>query len=362
MRYTDFYGLAGRPFAIAPDPAFHFPSDGHRRAVGCLSHGLRQGDGPILVTGEAGTGKTLLARVLEAQLGDRRVVTLPALPGRDGGDPLILKVAAAVGLDPAPVDAAAALAALADRPAGAGPERGGLLLVLDEAQRLAPAALDGVRRLAELGRPGRRPIRVLLLGRPELLDLLAAPELARLRERVVASHRLAPLGRDEIAAYVEHRLARVGWRGDPRLAADLGPALHALTGGVARRVNQVGTRLLVLGALDQRHELGAAQLDEAGEGLGREQGPAPRPAAAVQGRRALARLRRRLEVVGAELDRERRRREAAEAEAARLREALHRQELGRLQLEAEAARRLAELAGLVTGRSIGRARGGRLHG
>jgi type II secretory pathway predicted ATPase ExeA len=356
--YRAFYGLAGRPFGIAPDPAFHFPSAGHRAALGCLAHGLRRGEGPVLLTGEAGTGKTLLAALLAARLGTARVLVLSGRAARGGEAGVMAAVAAGLGLDPGAGAAAGLLRAL--RRGGRGRAAGGgrLLLVVDEAQALEEGALEGLGRLAAPSAAGYRPVRLLLLGRPELAARLARAGSARLAEPLAARHRLAPLAAEELRAYVEHRLARVGWRQDPRLGPDCLEVIHAATGGVPRRVNLLCARLLVVGALEQRHELGAAEARAVAAELG-DAAEEPEGAAAAGPEpwaRAFARLRRRLEGARVELARERRRRAAAETELERLREELRRLERGRRRLEAEAGRRLADLALLM---AAGRApRGG----
>lgn len=329
--YRAFYRLRARPFPLAPDLTAYLPTESHRRAVACLSHALGREEGIVLVTGEPGIGKTLLVHYLEARLGKRRVLapSLPAAAGR--GESVLAALAAALGLEPSDGGQGSwrtLEAALRER----APERGSLLIVLDEAQAPAPEALDALRPLAGLVGAAGPLVRLVLVGRPELRHRLAAPVLAWLRERVVASHRLTPLAPEEVQLYVEHRLVGAGWQEDPRLLPDLFPALRLATGGVPRRINQLMTRLLILAALDQRHELGAAEVEEAlSEPHETPATPATMlPVAAVPAaetetwRRELAALRRRLDALYDELARERRRRDDAEAEVARLRAALRR--------------------------------------
>lgn len=350
--YRAFYGLAGRPFGIAPDPDFHFPSAGHRAALDHLAQGLRRGEGVVVLTGAAGTGKTLLAALLAARLGTTRVLVLSGRSAPQGPGGILAAIAAGLALGAEAGTVEALLRAL--RRGGRGRPAGRLLLVVDEAQALDAAALDGLARLAAPSAAGHRPVGLLLLGRPELAARLGRGGAARLGEQVAVRHRLAPLAADELPAYVEHRLARVGWREDPRIGADCLEVIHAATGGVPRLVNLLCTRLLVLGALAQRHALGAAEAREVvaelhGAALEEELAPAGRP---EPGERALGRLRRRLEEVRVELARERRRRLAAESELCRLRDALRR-------LGAEADRRLAEPAAAMRGRAPRRGHGER---
>lgn len=385
--YLDFYRLAGRPFQLTPDHAFYYESLSHRRAVAYLAYGLQQGEGFIVVTGEVGAGKTTLVHWLAAQLGERRVLA-PNLPGlRIGPEETLAAVAQALGAEVGAGGQVVMLRAIEGRLRALTSDRRRVVLVVDEAQNLGIEALEALRVVSNLGDPSRAVVQILLVGQPQFRATLARPELAQLRERIVASCYLGPLEPDEVQAYVEHRLARVGWQGDPRITVEACRAIHEATGGLPRRINLLCARLLVLGALEERHELDRPQVEEvaaemreelaaapdrstpaarrptSGAGLASDE-PLPDSAISMELRasaagaaeseepvvwqREVGRLLRRLEAVLDDLACERRRREDAEAEACRLRSELHRLELGRLQAEVEATRRLAELMGLGT--------------
>jgi len=330
--YWRFYGLRDRPFSLVPDLAAYFTTESHRRAVACLFHALARGEGIAAITGEAGVGKTMLVRYLEARLGPRRVVA-PRLPAATTkGEQLLGCLASALGgttregrLAASPPAIEAALRARAA-------ERGSLLLVLDEAQRPAPEALEVLRPIVAATGASGPFVRLLLVGKPELRERLALPALAWLRERLVANHRLTPLEPEEVRPYLEHRLARVGWQDDPRLLPDLFAPVRLLTGGIPRRIHLLMTRLLVLAALDQRHELGAEEVEAVAQDVELDPVEALLPGALAHvsarepepWREEMAVLRRRLDALYEELARERRRRDDAEAEAARLRAELER--------------------------------------
>lgn len=259
MDYIRFYGLTARPFRLVPDPRFYFPSRAQRRALLALSAALRSEGGLVLLTGGLGVGKTTLLHYLRAELGPGSVVA-PELPGVPlGPEETLAAIARALDPEREPRPREDDPGRL---PRVAAEDRRARLLVLDEAQTLGPEALAVLGELDRLGRGAER-IRLVLVGRPRLVDVLAAPELARLRERIAGTCTLGPLEPGEIRLYLEHRLARVGWSGIPRFSEGACAAIHVLSGGRPRRVNLLCSRLLVLGALEGRREFGVEDVETA---------------------------------------------------------------------------------------------------
>lgn len=261
--YEKFYGFAGRPFQLTPDPQFYFESVSHKKALSYLGYGLSQGEGFIVVTGEVGAGKsTLVAHLMEridpAALTVAQVVT----SALDGGE-IVHVVAQAFGIAVDGHDKAGALGAIErflQDEARAGRR---CLLVVDECQSLELTALEELRMLSNFQLGSHPLLQSLLLGQPEFRRTLAHhPDLEQLRQRVIASHHLEALDADEVEHYVSHRLGQVGWNGHPAFAEGLLDALYQHTGGIPRRVNQVMNRLLLLGAIEERSELSLAMLDE----------------------------------------------------------------------------------------------------
>lgn len=278
-----YYGLSAAPFRLAPEPRFFFASATHRKALSYLDYGLRQGEGFLVLSGEIGAGKSLLVAHLLAGL-DREGLTAVSLAS-GGLEPLdaLWLIAEGLGLEPAAGGKAPLLAAI--RRCLVEQERAGrrVLLVVDEAQSLPAATLEELRLLTDLG--GRQAgLQCFLVGQPQLRPLLARPELEQLRQRVVASCHLEPLGEEETGRYVHHRLEIAGWRGKPVLAEGIGGAVHAATGGVPRRINLLCGRLMLLGAVEGRDRLDEAdvatvQSDLRAEGLAAPTGTGePRPA------------------------------------------------------------------------------------
>jgi len=261
--YEQFYGFTARPFQLTPDPKFYFESVSHKKAMSYLGYGLGQGEGFIVITGEVGAGKsTLVAQLMEridpAALTVAQVVT-SALDGAE----IVHVVAQAFGLSVEGHDKAGALGAIErflQDEARAGRR---CLLVVDECQNLDLAALEELRMLSNFQLGSHPLLQSLLLGQPEFRRTLAHhPGLEQLRQRIIASHHLEALYENEVAAYIRHRLGRVGWSGHPALSEALLDALYRQTDGIPRRVNQVMNRLLLLGAIEERGELTLAMLGD----------------------------------------------------------------------------------------------------
>ncbi|MFN7159091.1 MAG: XrtA/PEP-CTERM system-associated ATPase, partial [Erythrobacter cryptus] len=260
--YEQFYGFSGRPFQLTPDPHFYFESASHRKAMSYLGYGLAQGEGFIVITGEIGAGKsTLVAHLMERIDPGALTVAQVVTSALDGAE-IVHVVAQAFGLAVEGHDKAAALGAIErflQDEARAGRR---CLLVVDECQNLDLAALEELRMLSNFQLGAHPLLQCLLLGQPEFRRTLAHhPGLEQLRQRIIASHHLEALDAGEVAHYVRHRLAQVGWQGHPRFAEGLLEALYRHTDGIPRRVNQVMNRLLLLGAIEERDALDNAMLD-----------------------------------------------------------------------------------------------------
>lgn len=261
--FDDFYQFSGRPFQLTPDAAFFFESLTHRKALSYLGYGLAQGEGFVVITGEVGAGKSTLVAHLMATIDPARQTAAQIVTSRLDGDDLVHVVAQAFGLIAAFRDKAAALGAIETflhEEARAGRR---CLLIVDEVQNLSIAALEELRMLSNFQLGAHPLLQVVLLGQPEFrVLLLEQPELEQLRQRVIATHHLGALEPPEVQTYVEHRLARVGWTGNPAFEPAVHAALHAATGGIPRRINQVVSRLLLLGAMERRNRIDTAMLDQ----------------------------------------------------------------------------------------------------
>jgi putative secretion ATPase (PEP-CTERM system associated) len=249
--YAEHYGFTGRPFQLTPDPRFYFDSATHRKAMAYLGYGLAQGEGFIVITGDIGTGKTTLVGHLMATIDASRLTALHIVSTQVEGDDMLRLTAQGLGL----VTEGLAKAQLLDRIEAflhsQSREGKRTLLIVDEAQNLPISALEELRMLSNFQYGGQALVQIFLLGQPEFREALDSPRLEQLRQRVIATHHLTPMGEDEIADYIGHRLAKVGWEGNPRFTAEAYAALHRFSGGIPRKINMLASRVLLYGALEQ---------------------------------------------------------------------------------------------------------------
>ena len=283
--YDTFYQLTGRPFQLTPDPEFYFESGTHRKALSYLGYGLAQGEGFIVITGAVGAGKSTLAAHLLATIDRQRLTAAQIVTSRLDGGELVHMAARAFGIAVAGHDKASALAlieAFLHEEARAGRR---CLLVVDETQNLSVEALEELRMLSNFQLGAHPLLQILLLGQPEFRDLLQnSPRLEQLRQRVIATHHLEAMEPEEVGPYVLHRLACVGWNGNPAFDKAVWADLAAATGCLPRRINQVVGRLLLMGAVEQKARIEPAMLAEVIADLARDgsladpDAPAPAPA------------------------------------------------------------------------------------
>ena len=259
--FDDFYGLTGRPFQLTPDPNFYFESATHRKALSYLGYGMAQSEGFIVITGEVGAGKSTLVAHLMQKIDREQMTVGQVVTSNLDGEELVHVVAQSFGLEVQGHDKASALGAIESFLHEEAREGRRTLLVVDESQNLSVEALEELRMLSNFQLGSHPLLQLLLLGQPEFKQVLAEhSELEQLRQRVIAAHHLQAMEPSEIEPYIKHRLECVGWTGNPDFDQRVFAELYEATGGIPRRVNQVVTRLLLLGAVEQRTRIDNAML------------------------------------------------------------------------------------------------------
>lgn len=260
--YEAFFGFSGKPFQLNPDPSFFYGSKGHTSAYSYLQYGVYQGEGFIVITGEIGTGKTTLVRALLEHLDPSKVIAVQLVSTLIDADDLLKAVATAFGIPIKGTEKAELLATLEAFLTSLVGQNKRALLVVDEAQNLTPRALEELRMLSNFQFGDRALLQSFLVGQPELRQLLRAPTMEQLRQRVIASYHLGPLAPEETAAYIQHRLHHVGWTDDnPAIEPAAYTAIHAATGGIPRKINTLTNRLLLSAFLAEKREITGADVE-----------------------------------------------------------------------------------------------------
>ncbi len=279
--YERHYNLTGSPFQLSPDSRFFYGSRGHSRAIAHLTFGLAQGEGFIIVTGEVGAGKTTLIERLLSQLDRDTYAVARVSTTQVSGDDLFRLALAGFGVAPSARlrhddgrdgeggDASKSTLLLRFEEALRDQRLAGrrCLLVVDEVQNLSLAGLEELRMLSNITENGRASLQTLLMGQPQFRRMLASPDLDQLRQRVLASYHLGPMTGEETRAYIEHRLATVGWRDNPHWEDAAFAAMHDRTGGIPRRINRLCGRVLLYGALENAGTITAAMVTDTDEEL-----------------------------------------------------------------------------------------------
>jgi general secretion pathway protein A len=254
--YLSFFGLNEKPFAITPDPRYLYLSERHAEALAHLLYGINEAGGFVQLTGEVGTGKTTIVRSLLAQTPKNAEIALILNPKMTAPE-FLLTICEELGIG-VPDSALGSLKDLVDilseylLRAHAGGSR--VVLVVDEAQNLSPEVLEQVRLLTNLETNTQKLLQIILIGQPELRELLSRNELRQLAQRITGRYHLNPLSHDETAAYVRHRLRVAGATTDVFAPQALN-SVFSLSQGVPRVINVICDRSL-LGAYSlDRHRV-----------------------------------------------------------------------------------------------------------
>jgi len=273
--YEDYYGLEEKPFSLTPDPKYLFKSESHANAYDLLQYAIRRREGFVVITGDIGTGKTTLCRALLEGIDRNTFSALVLNPFLSEADllKLILQDFGVVSREDvkrgrlAHVSKQELIETLYDFLLSLLPLRAGALLIIDEAQNLPMRMLEQIRILSNLETDKNKLLQIVLVGQLELNPLLKAPQMRQLDQRVSIRYQLQPLTRDEVAAYVRHRLMVAGGSAsiafDPR-ALDV---VHRRTGGIPRLINLLCDRSLLAACSARTNRVSADVVLHAAESL-----------------------------------------------------------------------------------------------
>jgi general secretion pathway protein A len=296
--YLEHYGLIRGPFEMTPDPSFLYLGETHREGLATLVYGVRARKGFLLLSVEVGTGKTTLLHALLAQLD---VNTASAFIFNPKLEPLdfFRMLLDEYGIEKRCETKAEYLMTLnhflIDRLKKDLPT----LLIIDEAQLLSAEMMEEVRLLSNLETPTSKLIQIMLVGQPELNEILARPELRQLRQRIVLRHHLRPFSEDECAAYIEERLRLAGYTGKGIFKKAALREVFKVSEGIPRVVNIVCDGALLLGFANGEMTLGRDAIREVAAGLGLgEDADSAKESEGVGGEPAASRPRARRGLLG----------------------------------------------------------------
>jgi general secretion pathway protein A len=249
--YTSFFGLHEKPFSITPDPRYLFLSERHGEALAHLVYGVTESGGFVQLTGEVGTGKTTLVRTLLLNRMPNNAEVAVVLNPQITVHEFLLTICEELHIDvPGEKDSIKALTdALNYHLLSAHAQGRRTILIVDEAQNLAPAVLEQVRMLTNLETAKQKLLQIILIGQPELRELLGRNDLRQLAQRITGRYHLEPLTSEETAQYVEHRLRVAGALGEV-MDSGAKKEIYRLSQGVPRLINVICDRAL-LGAYAQ---------------------------------------------------------------------------------------------------------------
>ncbi len=247
--YKAFYSLQRNPFEITPDPSFLFPTRRHNEALAALYYGVRRHKGFVVLTGEVGTGKTLLLRCLLQSLKQSDDVKYAyVFNGRLSPLEFLHYVAGDLGLPAAGKNKSELLLQLASYVVARGEKKLTTVLVVDEAHHLSADILEEIRLLTNLETADEKLLQILLVGQPELDEKLDSVELRQLKQRIALRSHLAALDLNETRGYIQRRLELAG-NPAPALLFPLETVatIHRHSRGTPRLINTICENALVVG-------------------------------------------------------------------------------------------------------------------
>ena len=274
--YTSFFGLQEKPFAITPDPRYLYLSERHAEALAHLLYGINEAGGFIQLTGEVGTGKTTVIRSLLEQLPGHAEVALILNPRVTPAE-FLLTICEELHIN-VPEGGKGSTKTLMDllgRYLLETHARGRrVVLIVDEAQNLSAQTLEQVRLLTNLETATTKLLQIILIGQPELRDLLDQPDLRQLAQRITGRYHLSPLSLEEAGGYVKHRMRVAGATAEAFTPGAL-REIYRLSGGIPRVINVMADRALLGAFTREDHRVGASYIRlAASEVYGR---PVPAP-------------------------------------------------------------------------------------
>ena len=269
--FESFYGLSANPFRLSADERFRFAHRAYVKAWSYLKYAIEQGEGFVLITGRPGTGKTTLIRDILSELDESKILAVNLVTNQFQSVELLRMVALNFGFDAHDYNKAMLLTSISEYAMEQYAAGRRVIIIVDEAQNLTDNGLEELRLLSNLQVGNQSLLQIFLIGQEELRSLIYGQNRENIRQRIVASCRVEPMDVRQTQGYIEHRLGVVGWHNDPVIDEAIYPLVQHLSHGVPRAVNHIVGRLLLYGALEEKHQLTEEDLWVVVKELNREQ-------------------------------------------------------------------------------------------
>ena len=250
--YLEHFGLKEFPFRLTPDTEFLFMSSAHTRAKAYMDYTVWNREGFVVITGEIGCGKTTLLKKLLSELDDERILVAKVFQTQLDEVEFLQAVLVEFGLNPFNAKKVELIDMLNTFLVESYRNLQQIVLIVDDAHNLSMKALEELRMLSGLETQKEKILHVILVGQPQLNDMLEAPEMEQLLQRVRLRFHLRPMSQDETAGYIAHRLKVAGATRDDLMTPECIPVIYKYTGGVPRLINTLCDTALTSAYADER--------------------------------------------------------------------------------------------------------------
>jgi type II secretory pathway predicted ATPase ExeA/septal ring-binding cell division protein DamX len=250
--YLEHFGLNEAPFRITPHTDFFFAGADRGATLDALVYAITHDEGIVKVSGEVGSGKTMLCRMLMERL-PTQVVTIYIANPLLTREEMLHTIVAELGLDTGHEPTTMMIRRLVEHLVDLYAARRQVVVLVDEAHAMPAETLEQIRLLSNLESKRHKLMQIVLFGQPELTDVLARPEMRQLKDRITHHFELAPLGRDDVTAYIEFRMRAAGYRGPSVFEAAAIRLIASASGGLTRRINVIADKALLSAYAGGRH-------------------------------------------------------------------------------------------------------------
>jgi general secretion pathway protein A len=264
--FESFFRLAENPFSMSPDPRFLMATALHREAIAGLIYGVTERKGFMVLTGEAGTGKTTVLRAVADALPESVQFVYVLNPAMSPSE-LLEHTLLDLGVDDVPESKARRMFQLGDLLSERHREGKVSALIVDEAHKLPPEVLEEIRLLTNFETNTEKMLQIVLVGQPELGDLLHLPDLRQLKQRIALRFKVAALSPEEVPHYIEHRWSKAGGEGKPPFSDEALEMIQQHSQCIPRLINAICENSLLSAFAAGSHAVGAAHVEAVAENL-----------------------------------------------------------------------------------------------